>query len=364
MKVLFAGSPAIAVPCLEALCNINGIELAGVLTNPDTPRGRSGSPAPTDIGEAAQRLFSEKGIDILMILKPEKLDASVRQKISTLNPDILISFAYGRIFGPKFLSLFPLGGINIHPSLLPKYRGPTPIQAAILNRDKVTGITIQTLAKEMDQGDIIAVEQLQLTGKETSGSLSDIVSKKAAVMLNDTLVKIMAEFNDNSGLPKNQAFFAAKARAQDHSKAVYCKLISRDDGIIDWNLRAAEIEAKIRAFDPWPLCRTFHNGRELFILSAEPLPDFAARQWSDPGINPKESSFGQDTPGMVLGIDKQYGILIRTGSGILAVTKLQYQAKKALNWRDFVNGARDFSSGRPVQLGEAFPKLQFLEKLL
>jgi methionyl-tRNA formyltransferase len=122
MRVLFAGSPAIAVPSLEILfderCGKEGIELIGVLTNPDTPKGRHGTPQPTEAGEAAEKI-REQGRQTFRILKPLKLDGEVREQIAVLKPDILVSFAYGRIFGPKFLSLFPLGGINIHPSLLP-----------------------------------------------------------------------------------------------------------------------------------------------------------------------------------------------------------------------------------------------------
>jgi len=252
-----------------------------------------------------------------------------REQISLLNPNLLVSFAYGRIFGPKFLALFPFGGINIHPSLLPKYRGPSPVQAAIRYRETVTGVTMQMLAEEMDCGDIIAQELLQLTGRETTGSLSETIAQKAAQMAPEVLKKFAA------------AHLAGKEAAirtvQNHSEASYCSLITKDDGIIDWTQSALDIEAKIRAFDPWPLCRTFHNGRELLILKA----------------NVYSGSAPLGKPGQVLGtctepseqslqhIDKQ-GILIQTGDGILVVTELQYQTKKALFWRDFLNGARNF----------------------
>ena len=308
MKILFAGSPAIAVPSLEALCNIDGVELVGVLTNPDSPKGRHGKPEPTEAGETVLRMGAGT-----TVLKPEKLDADAREQVALLKPDLLVSFAYGRIFGPMFLALFPLGGINIHPSLLPKYRGPSPVQAAILNRDSVTGISIQTLAKEMDKGDILAQEQLQLTGRETAGSLSGVVAQKAAHMLPELLKKI--------------ANGTAERNAQNHSEASYCPMFSKEDGIIDWKQSAPDIDVKIRAFDPWPLCRTIHNGRELIILKADVF----------------KGNCQSGTPGMVLGIDKKDGILIQTGNGILAVTELQYQAKKALGWRDFLNGARDFT---------------------
>jgi len=318
MRVLFAGTPDIAVPSLEILGREEGITLAGVLTNPDKPRGRKGESLPSEVCEAAQKIlcqYKEQGKKTFPILKPVKLDAALREEVSTLKPDLLVSFAYGHIFGPKFLTLFPLGGINIHPSLLPKYRGPSPLQAAIINRDCETGISIQKLAQETDSGDILSVEYLQLTGAETAESLSNVVSQKAALMLPSVIEKIA---NGEQGT------------AQDHSKASFCSMISRDSGLIDWEKQsAAEIEARIRALTPWPLCRTIHNGRELFILKAVVFDENGNR-----GV-----------PGQVLGIDKN-GILIQTGSGILAVTELQYQAKKALFWRDFLNGARDFTGSK------------------
>ena len=308
MRVIFAGSPAIAIPSLETLTRIKEIELTGVLTNPDTPKGRNKTLTPTEVGEAAKGL----GMNI-PILKPEKLDQAAREQITALAPDLLVSFAYGHIFGPKFLSLFPLGGINIHPSLLPIYRGPAPIQTAILNRDPVTGITIQKIALEIDCGDIITQEQIPLAGTETTGSLSETVSIKAAEMLTRALARIAA---GEQGIP------------QDHEKASSCRLISRDDALIDWTLSAAEIEAKIRAFTPWPLCRTIHNGKELFIIKAGVYSDTIRQEHL--------------AAGRVLGTDKQYGILVGTGAGVLCVTELQYQQKKALFWKDFINGARFF----------------------
>jgi methionyl-tRNA formyltransferase len=251
-----------------------------------------------------------------VILKPEKLDSAARALVAELNPDILVSFAYGRIFGPKFLELFPLGGINIHPSLLPKYRGPTPIPAAIINRDTETGVTIQRLAAEMDSGDILVQEKLALDGRETTASLSETMSQKAAELLPVVLRGIAAG--------------TLQARAQDHSTATYCSLIKKEDGLINWNMSAREIDARIRAFDPWPLSWTTHGGLRLFILKAEPRR----------GCDPKEVT-GKE-PGEVLGKDKDMGILIQTGGGILAVSHLQYQWKKAMEWKAFLNGAQNF----------------------
>jgi methionyl-tRNA formyltransferase len=336
MRIIFAGSPAIAVPSLERLfkMHLDGkIELAGILTNADAPKGRKGNPEPTEIALAAEALSSLKNdhphltandFPLPVLFKPEKLDSAFREKIAALKPDLLVSFAYGKIFGPKFLELFPLGGINIHPSLLPKYRGPSPINAAILNRDAETGISIQKLAKEMDAGDILVQEKIILNGTETAASLSDDVSLKSTNLLEQTIENILQKDSF-----ENASFL--NGIAQDHTKALYCKLISRDDGIISWNKSALEIDAQIRAYNPWPLARTKIDDKDLYLLEAK--PHF---QYPDLGTAAHAKN------GTVLGIDKEAGILVKTDDGILALTKLQYAGKKALDWRSFLNGARNF----------------------
>jgi methionyl-tRNA formyltransferase len=314
MRILFAGSPAIAVPSLEAVASMGGegFTLAGLLTKADTPKGRSGKPEPTECALAAAAYP-------IPALKPEKLDSAAREQAAALNADLLVSFAYGKIFGPQFLALFPLGGINIHPSLLPKYRGAAPIPAAILNRETETGITIQRLAAEMDSGDILVQETMSLNGRETTASLSDIMAKKAAQLLLAALRGI--------------AGGTLRGAPQNHAAATYCSPISKEDGLIDWSLSAAEIDAQIRAFDPWPLSWTTHGELQLFALRA--------------GVFKAESTNNAPAlPGQVLGKDQNKGILIQTGNGILAVSELQYRTKKALEWKTFLNGARNFVGAR------------------
>jgi methionyl-tRNA formyltransferase len=324
MRIIYAGSPGIAVPALESLAGMalagRGIELAGVLTNPDSPRGRHGKPEATDVALAAAALgprFEEAGLMPPLVLKPEKLGGEARAAAGALKPDLLVSFAYGRIFGPKFLAAFPLGGINIHPSLLPAYRGPTPIPQAILNGDRETGISIQRLAREMDQGDIVAQESFPLTGRETAAGLGEEMARRAARLLPRVLEDIAA------GLVRD--------RPQDNGKASYCGLLSKEDGRIGWGLSARRIEAQIRAYTPWPLSWTMDGDQCLYILKGALGPE-------NPG-GPAES-------GTVLGVDMGRGILVQTGEGTLAVSMLQYRAKKALQWRAFLNGARGFIGRR------------------
>ncbi|MDR1900063.1 MAG: methionyl-tRNA formyltransferase [Treponema sp.] len=328
MRVLFAGSPGIAVPALRAIAGGDAVrpeavrpavELAGVLTNPDRRRGRGGGGEPTEVGAAAALLaeaYRRRGKEFALF-KPLTLDAAFRREAAG-RFDLLVSFAYGRIFGPKFLALFPLGGINVHPSLLPKYRGPSPIPAAILGGDRETGVTIQTLAAEMDSGDILAQERFPLTGRETTASLGERAAEKAALMLPPLLAGIAAG--------------TVRGRPQDHAAASYCSLITREEGRIDWSMGAGDIDARIRAFTPWPLCWTLHGGQELCVLEARPYG----------GAFPPSGA----PPGAVLGIDKQWGILIQTGNGILAAERLQYRTKKALGWKDFLNGVRTFAGAR------------------
>ncbi|MDR1863773.1 MAG: methionyl-tRNA formyltransferase [Treponema sp.] len=319
MRVLFAGSPGIAVPALKALAAMDReAELAGVLTNPDSPRGRRERPEPTEVSAAAAVLSAgreARGLPPIVQLKPEKLSREAREAAAALKLDLLLAFAYGRIFGPQFLSIFPLGGVNIHPSLLPRHRGASPIPAAILAGDRETGITIQRIAAEMDTGDILVQERFPLSGRETAASLSDLAAEKGARLV-PPLLRGMA---------------GGEARAvPQRGEASYCSRLSKDDGLIDWNLAAAEIDARIRAYTPWPLAYTSQAGRILYLLEGRPL----------------EGEGRGGVPGTVLSAHKSLGILIQTGGGVLALTRLQYQAKKALFWKDFLNGAKDFIGAR------------------
>lgn len=305
MRIVFAGSPAIAVPALEAVSAAPYLTLAAVLTNPDAPRGRSASPAPSAVAAAAERLAAAS----VPILKPARLNAEARAELALLRPELLVSFAYGHIFGPKFLALFPRGGLNIHPSLLPRHRGAAPIQAAILQQDRETGLSIQTLAAEMDAGDLLYQERFPLGGRETTESLSALMAEKAAAALPGLL----------NALAQGRA--QSRPQAGDPSR---CSPIRKDQGRIDWTLSAAALDAQIRAFTPWPLSWTMHGNRILLLLEAAPLP------------NPPASS---QAPGTVLGADHKAGILVQTGNGVLGITRLQYQTRKALDWRAFLNGA-------------------------
>jgi len=337
--VLFAGSPALAVPILRRLesggpagAELASVELVGVLTNPDAPRGRSGKSEPTEVAVAADAISAERagrGLPPLPQLKFERLGPEAREAVLALRPELLVSAAYGHIFGPKFLALFPEGGINYHPSLLPRYRGATPIPAAILARDAETGFTVQRLAAGMDEGDILLQECFPLDFSETTASLSAVAADRGAELV-ARAVELISSGN-------------AVGRRQDPAEASYCSMISKEDGRIDWTRSASELDARIRAFTPWPLSFTEHRGQTLFLLEA--------RVWSGGRAAPAAAAPAAGAPGTVVagtvaGIDKAAGILVQTGDGLLAIGRLQYGAKKALDWRSFLNGARDFIGSR------------------
>ncbi len=303
MRIIFAGTPEIAVPSLRALAA--EYDVCAVLTNPDRATGRGRKIVCSPVKEAAVELG-------LPVLQPEKLDENFLEEVRGLNADLLAFFAFGKIFRENFLDLFPMGGINLHPSLLPQYRGPSPLNEAIRNGDTVTGITVQKAALKMDSGAIILQHELKLDGSETTGSLTEKVSLLGAPLMVDAINQLIK--NPDAGTP------------QDHSQATFCKLISKGDGIIDWNKTSAEIEREIRAFSPWPGSFTYYGEKKLNILEAAFY----------------EGDIENSPAGTVAALDKKAGIIIKTGDSAIAVTKLQLQSKKPMDYKSFINGNRDF----------------------
>lgn len=313
MKILFAGTPEIAVPSLKTVAE--HFDVVGVLTNPDRPRGRGKTPVPSPVKEAALELD-------LPVFQFPSLRKEARDSLRPLGADLLVVFAYGRIFGPKFLGLFPMGGVNVHPSLLPSYRGSIPLIAPILNGDEETGITIQKIALELDSGDILLQKGIPLTADIDAEVLSKIASERSAEML----VEVLEKIEKGSILPV----------PQDHSMATYCRQLSKEDGRIEWALPAAMIERMVRAYRPWPKAYTFFRGIRLSILKSRVLSGEDIKS-NLPGTDPS----GSVPPGTVIGIDRKKGILVQTGRGVLCVEELQLQGKKALAWNAFINGNRD-----------------------
>lgn len=305
-KILYAGSPEASAKVLEALLarERGGWRIAGALTNPPAPRGRGKEKSPTPVAEAA-------ALHGIKIYEPEKLDAAFRASIEGERFDILVCFAYGRIFGPKFLALFKHGGVNLHPSQLPKYRGPSPVQFAIMNGERETAATIQRLAPGMDEGDILAQKKIALDGTETALSMLDRCADEGARLAADTLDRLAETGSLPEGSPQK-------------GEPTYTRTLSKDDARIDWSMGAREIEARIRAFNPSPLAWTTAGGETLRVISARVV-----------------ESAAEGESGEIVACDKERGVVARTGDGALALTALQRQGRRAMDGASFANGAKN-----------------------
>lgn len=330
LKVLFGGSPACAAKALELILKDSAMsnsvpeeeyKIVGVLTNPPSAQGRHKELIPTEVEQYAI-IWNRARNDNLAVFTPEHIKQPEREQIASLEPDIFVCFAYGHILGPKFFSLFKFGGINLHPSLLPKYRGATPVNAAILNCDDETGFSIQKMALGMDEGDILYQQKERLTGTETA----EQVLKNSALYGGMNITQILRKIAKTGKLPDS---------FPQEGKASYCSIIKKEDGKINWNNSAEKIDAQIRAYTPWPGCFTTSGNLQLKILKARAASKVAAQ----------DSSVVKNTsavPGTVLEYNKQRGILIQTGNGVLIATELQWQAKKAMDYKSFMNGSRNF----------------------
>ena len=304
LKILFAGTPEMAVPSLNALAD--NFEVVGVLCASDSRSGRHKKKIAPSVKIAAEKRA-------LPVLQPERLDTEARTQAAALGAQLLVVFAYGRLFGPRFLALFAEGGINLHPSALPQFRGPSPITAAILAGCSHTAISVQRVALKMDAGDILIQKSFSLKGNETTASLSAALSHAAAP-------ELVRAVNDIIGKRLNPV-------PQNESNATYCKPVLKNDGLINWGLHASQLERMVRAYNPWPTAHTSMNGISLAILEAALI--------ESPSL-----SAGTKAPGTVLGVDRSRGILVQTGKNILVLKQLQLATRRPLGFRAFLNGTR------------------------
>lgn len=232
-KIIFLGTSEFAIPSLDTLINA-GLAPLAVITAPDSPAGRGQKMEISPV-----KKFLEEKKEELELIQPKKLDSDFLLQISNLRPDLGIIASYGKILPKALLDIFPKGLLNIHPSLLPKYRGPSPIQSAILNGDEKTGVTIILVDEKMDHGPILAQRELEFPISNTkSPDLHDALAKLGAELLLETLSKwVKSEI-----IPQ----------PQDESQATYTKLLKKEDGLIDWQKSPEYIERIIRAYNPWP----------------------------------------------------------------------------------------------------------------
>ena len=280
--------------------------LAGVLTQPDRPKGRGRHTAASPVKRAAQALG-------LSVSQPRSLAREEdRADLESWHPDVLVVVAYGLILPPAALGLPRLGCINIHASLLPRWRGAAPIQRAILAGDVESGVTIMSMDAGLDTGPILLQRKLALDPRMTSGALHDRLAQLGAPALLEALEAL------ETG--------SARPQPQPATGVTYAAKIEKSEAVIDWRLSAVEIERRVRAFNPWPVAETRAGGEQLRIFSAGAI-----------------ASSGSEPPGTVVALG-QDGIVVRCGQGALAITELQRAGRKRLAARDFLN-AGDLAPG-------------------
>ncbi|MDP2807642.1 MAG: methionyl-tRNA formyltransferase [bacterium] len=306
MQIVFMGTPAFAVPTLEALHH-KGHEILAVFAQPDRPSGRGRSIAFSPVKQKAMELG-------FAVHQPETLKTvQTVQTISNLKLDVLVVVAYGLLLPQNILDIPKYGAVNLHPSLLPRYRGAAPINHALLKGDKVTGITSILMNSRMDTGDIILQEQVPINKDEDAGELETRLSKLGA----DLIVRSLET------LKVGRSAF----RKQDESLVTYAPKLSPADGHIDWKRKSTEIQNQVRGLTPKPGAYTMFKEKRLEIL--ETLPNTEYR-----------SSNIESHPGQVVDIDKKIGPVIRTGDGALVLLKVKPQGKKEMSGSAFVNGYR------------------------
>jgi len=301
-RLIFMGTPPFAVPGLEALAE--QYEIVAVVTQPDRAARRGRKIVAPAVKIAAQAHG-------LRVMQPKSLRREeVVAEIRGLSPQVIVVVAYGQILRPEVLSIPPAGVINVHASLLPRYRGASPITGALLAGEEETGVTIMLMDEGMDTGPILAQVSTKILPEDTAGSLAQRLSRIGAELLVETLPLWL----DGRIEPQ----------PQDNSRATYTKLISKEDGLIDWSLTAVEIWRSVRAFDPWPGAYTLWRGGPLKIRAASPLP-----QWA-----------GKGEPGQVLRVSA--GVAVVTGQGALVLQEVQSAGKRAMDVEEFVRGQRIF----------------------
>ena len=312
MRLVFMGTPTYAVPVLEALNQAKGTELAAVYTPPDRPRGRGRELEVTPVKGSALNMG-------LPVYQPVSLrPARVWEELASLKPEVIVVAAYGKLVPAEVLAIPPHGCLNIHPSLLPKYRGPSPVVTAILDGSVTTGVTLMLLDEGMDTGAILAQRERILEGTETAGELTGELFELGTGLLLESLEPWMC----------NQL----KATPQDDSLATITKKLERSEGRVDWTLSATELARRQRAFTPWPGLFTRWQSKSLRLLEAVA---FEASGHPGHGSNAR--------PGEV--VDLFFGdiaIGIGTADGILGVKTLQLEGRRATTAAEFLRGYPEF----------------------
>ncbi len=299
MKIVFMGTPDFAVPSLDILVK-NGYEVEAVVTQPDKPKGRGNKLTPPPVKEYALN-------NNIAVLQPEKVKTGAfAQELRGIAPDLLVTVAYGRILPQEVLDIPPFGCINVHGSLLPKYRGAAPIQWSVINGDKITGITTMYTDIGMDTGDMLLKREVEIGPNETAGELHDKLSIIGAEVLLETLKELEKGTLVRTPQPAEQAS--------------YVTMISKETGLIEWTKTMEEIHNLVRGIDPWPGAYTFYKGERI-------------RVWKTEHTDVEKTS----KPGEILEVKKE-GILVGTGKGNIMLKEIQFDSGKRLKVEQYLAG--------------------------
>jgi methionyl-tRNA formyltransferase len=318
LRIIFMGTAELSCVSLEKLARDENFSVTAAVTQPDKPRGRELKPQPSPVKSLAQKL-------ILPVLQPAKArNEKFISELRGLKPDMIIVVAYGQILPQAILDLPKFGCLNVHTSLLPEYRGASPIQSAILNGETETGVTIMKMDAGLDTGDILAQTRMPILPEDNSQTLHDRLAQLGAELLVETIPNYVAGKISPKPQPAEGMSYTAK--------------IKKEDGKIDWNEPSEKILNRLRAFTPWPGVFTFLDGKLVKIWKA----NFVEEMWN------KETplvSLGMK-PGTILWVDKN-GIIVTCGKDYLLIKELQREGGRRLS-------AQEFLAGNPLKAGEKF----------
>ena len=311
MRILFMGTPEFSVPTLQCLYDA-GHEIVGVVTQPDKPKGRGGAVSFPPVKERALALS-------LPVYQPRRVrEKEFIQTVEQLAPDVAVVVAFGQILPQAFLDIPRYGCINVHASLLPRYRGAAPIQRVVIDGEKETGITIMQMDAGLDTGDMLAQERIAIAADETGGSLHD----KLMVMGGPLLLTVLKEIEEGRAV-----------RTPQTGETCYASMLDKALGNVDWNDGADRIERLVRGLSPWPSAYTRWNGKTIKLWKA------FVRQ-------PQEAEAAAE-PGTVVRLGET--IDVRTGEGVLQISELQLEGKKRMDAAAFLRGAH-------MQAGDKFAR--------
>ncbi len=324
MRIIFMGTPDFSVPALETLIKSRH-EVAAVVTQPDKPRGRGRAVGMSPVKECALA----HGIPVYQPMRAR--DEDFVELVKGLAPDVCVVVAFGQILPRELLEAPRYGCVNLHGSLLPKYRGASPIQWSVINGDEVGGLTTMLMDEGMDTGDMLEKLVVRLDPKETGGSLFCRLSLLGGDLILSTLEKLEAG--------------AITRTPQDHGQATYVKKIPKSMGEIDWTMDVLQIERLVRGLNPWPSAYTYYKGKMLKIWEAEAVlggglaggTPLGLEVSGPPGDEAEEAAAGKDRCGVVLEASGSR-LEVRAGNGILRILGLQLEGKKRMDTASFLRG--------------------------